>query len=196
MNKILVLDIETTGFLKQGGSIVEIGIVDLDLDTGKIEEVFSSLLRETILTAKHRDEPFGWIFKNSNLTVEEVRNAPPSKYIYDHVQKILDAYHLGCTAYNKNFDFGFLRNRGLRINDLPCPMILSTPICKIPNRNGRGGYKWPKVEEAYNFFFPGNNYTEQHRGPDDAKHEAQIVYALYKMGVFKVEKAAALNAKE
>ena len=36
MKKILILDIETTGFLNQGGSIVEIGIVELNLDTGEI----------------------------------------------------------------------------------------------------------------------------------------------------------------
>lgn len=32
MEKILIIDIETTGFLKQNGKIVEIGIVELDLE--------------------------------------------------------------------------------------------------------------------------------------------------------------------
>jgi len=183
-NKILVLDIETTGFLKQGGSIVEIGIVDLDLTTGEISEVFSSLLREDILTAKHHEEPYGWIFRNSDLTTEDVREAPEASGVLAIVQDILNSYPLGCTAFNNKFDFDFLEDRGLRVTKLPCPMLLSTDICKLKGKFGK--YKWPKVEEAFNFFFPDTEYIEQHRGLDDSKHEAMIVYELYKRGVFKM----------
>ena len=183
-NKILSLDIETTGFFGQGGSIIEIGIVDLDLDTGEITEVFDSLLREERLTDEHGEKPFGWIFKNSDLTLEEVMDAPLAKDIFPVVQVLLDCYPLGCTAFNKKFDFGFLRDRGLKIKELPCPMLLSTNICKIKNRYG---YKWPKVEEAFSHFYPDIEYTEKHRGLDDAKHEAMIVYALYQLGVFVVD---------
>lgn len=186
MNKILVLDIETTGFLNQGGSIIEIGIAELCLDTGASNIIFDSLLRENILSAKHREEPMGWIFRNSNLTPEEVRNAPAAHGVLTQVQHILHQYPLGCTAYNKNFDFDFLRDRGLQINELPCPMQLATNICKLPNKRGYKNYKWPSVEEAWRYFFPNTPYTELHRGADDAKHEALIVYELYKLGVFKL----------
>jgi len=184
MNKILVLDIETTGFLNQGGSIVEIGIVELCLETGHAEIVFDSLLREDILTAKHREAPMGWIFRNSDLTPEEVRNAPPAAQVLSQVQELLDAYPLGCTAYNKQFDFGFLKSRGINIKELPCPMVLATEVCKLPNKNGYDNYKWPSVEEAWQYLFPSVQYNEQHRGADDAKHEALIVHELYKRGVF------------
>lgn len=97
-------------------------------------------------------------------------------------QEIFDKYP--ATAYNKSFDFGFLRDRGLKINDLPCPMMLSTGICKIPFANG-SGTKWPTVEEAWGFFFPGVDYSEKHRGTHDAEHEALIVHELYKRGIFK-----------
>jgi len=184
MKKILILDIETTGFLNQGGSIVEIGIVSLDLDTGKITEVFESLVKEKILTGKHRKEPFGWIFNNSDLTVEDVRNAPGETEVFLQVQAILNKYPLGCTAFNKKFDFDFLKSRRIGIKELPCPMILSTDICKLPGRYD--SYKWPKVEEAFSHFFPDIEYTEKHRGLDDAKHEAMIVYKLYQDCVFKL----------
>ena len=187
MSKILVLDIETTGFLNQGGSIVEIGIVELCLETGQTNIIFDSLLREDILTARHREEPMGWIFRNSDLSVEEVRNAPPAAGVLAKVQSILDQYPLGCTAYNKSFDFDFLRDRGISIKELPCPMLLSTDICKLPSKNGFSGYKWPTVEEAWKHFFPSVAYCELHRGADDAKHEAAIVYELYKLGVFALE---------
>lgn len=184
--KIAVVDIETTGFLKQGGSIVEIGIVELDLQTGDIKIIYDSLCREKILTAKHKEEPFGWIFKNSDLTPEQVRAAPPFEQVKEEVQQILDRYPIGATAFNKRFDFDFLKNRGLNIKELPCPMILSTNICKLPNQNGYSSYKWPKVEEAFQHFFPDFEYTEKHRGADDAYHEAMIVHKLYELGIFKI----------
>jgi len=186
MQKILVLDIETTGFLNQGGSIVEIGIVELCLETGHVKVIFDSLLREDILTARHREKPMGWIFRNSNLSIEEVRNAPPASEVFLKVQKILNDYPKGCTAYNKQFDFGFLKNRGLEINELPCPMMLVTEVCKLPNKNGYDNYKWPTVEEAWRHLFPAIQYDELHRGADDAKHEALIVYELYKLGIFEL----------
>ena len=40
---IAIVDIETTGFLNQKGLIVEIGIVSLNLNTGKIKEEFVTL---------------------------------------------------------------------------------------------------------------------------------------------------------
>jgi len=183
---ILILDIETTGFLKAGGSIVEIGIVSLDLDTGEVKPVFNSLLREEILTARHRKYPMGWIFQNSNLTIEAVRKAPKAKHVLEEVQIILDEYPAGCTAFNNAFDFSFLNDRGItfpkKLND---PMKLSQYIVNAEDKNGR--IKWPNVNEAFKHFFPEIEYDEEHRGLDDALHEAKIVYALYELGVFTLE---------
>ena len=172
--KILVLDIETTGFFPKG-KIVEIGIVSLDLDNGNIEEIFSSLLREEGEIKKG-----AWIFENSDLTLEEVLAAPPAHEVFAEVQDIIR--DIGVTAYNKSFDFTFLKDRGLIIKELPCPMLLATPVCKI--RNSRG-YKRPKVQEAFDFFFPEIEYVEKHRGLDDARHEAMIVWKLWELGVFE-----------
>lgn len=185
--KILIQDIETTYFLDKGGSIIEIGIVELNLQNGEIKEIFNSLLKESILTQKHRKPPFGWIFNNSDLTVEMVRNAPPAEEILPIVQTIINTYTNGCTAYNNDFDFSFLEDRGIKFpKKLPCPMKLCTPILKLKNSFHPNDYKWPSVEEAYKYFFPEIKYIEKHRGADDAKHEAEIVYKLYKMGIFKI----------
>jgi len=178
--KIGIIDIETCGFLRENGVIVEVGIVSLDTDTGEIDPVFSCVCREDHLRAKHRD---AWIFKNSDLTVEEVRAAPKLPDLLPLIQEHIDGLD-ACTAFNKSFDFNFLRNRSLRIeNEWPCPMRAATPVCKIPNKNGRAGHKWPTVEEAWNHFFPDEPYTEAHRGFDDALHEARIVYELHKLGL-------------
>lgn len=182
--EILILDIETTGLNHNSDCILEIGIVSLNLETGEVKEVYDSLVKEDDLKARHRE---AWIFSNSDLKVEDIRGQhKPQQFIYKEVQEIINQYPLGVTAYNNKFDFGFLISRDIEIkNPLPCPMILSTNICKLPGR--RGSYKWPSVEEAFKHFFPDSNYDEKHRGLDDAKHEAMIVYELYKIGVFKID---------
>ncbi|BBE17850.1 hypothetical protein AQPE_2009 [Aquipluma nitroreducens] len=176
---ILVVDIETTGYLKQGGKIVEIGIVKLDLETGGIIPVYSSLIKEPGLDISHMAGQFGWIFRNSNLTFDEVMIAPTLEEQRSVIQHILNLYE--ATAYNKAFDFGFLKDRGFQINELPCPMQLATPIMNIG-----GTMKWPSVEEAWGYFFGKTGYIETHRSLDDAIHEAKIVHKLYKMGQFEV----------
>lgn len=183
MKKILVLDLETTGFLNENGKIVEIGIVELDLDTGDCKIIYNQVCHEKGITLE--DVANSWIVQNSDLNIEQIKYSPSLDRIKPTVQKILDDYPLGATAFNNAFDFGFMSSRGFVFpNKLDCPMKLSTDICKLPS--SRGGYKWPKVQEAWDFFFGETGYIEQHRGADDALHEAKIVYELYKMGVFKL----------
>ena len=175
-----IIDIETTGFQKDNGHIVEIAIVSLNTETGDITESFSSVCKERGMNAKDRE---AWIFQNSTLTVEEVREAKTFDEIQGQVQDSIYA-HDAVTAYNSSFDFGFLENRGLRIPfKASCPMLLSTPLCQLPGRMG-DDYKWPKVEEAWKHFFPSRPYVELHRGLDDAMHEAKIIWQLCKLGLY------------
>jgi len=184
-----IIDLETTGFMPTG-KIVEIGIASLNINTGEIKEVFGSVCREPGLTAKDRN---AWIFQHSNLTVEEIRNAP---LLSDLKEEILQ--HIGhfnaVTAYNKAFDFDYLRDRGFAIfNEWPCPMLAAVDVCKIPFKerthnnepitdNSAQRYKWPSVEECWNHLFPDRPYTELHRGLDDAMREAEIIRELHRLG--------------
>lgn len=184
MEKILIIDIETTGFLQKGGKIVEIGIVELDLSTGERKVVFDQVCHEKGITLKEVED--SWIVKNSDLTVEAIRNSKNLEKLRPEIQSILDEYKSGATAFNNAFDFGFLENRGFRFpKKLPCPMKLSTNICMIVNPNGYG-YKWPNVQEAHKHFFGEVGYIEKHRGADDAFFEAEIVHKLYELGSFKL----------
>lgn len=82
-----------------------------------------------------------WIVQNSDLNVEQIKYSPNLNTIKPKVQLILNDYPLGATAFNNAFDFGFLENRGFVFPcKLPCPMMLSTEICKL--QSPRGGYKW------------------------------------------------------
>ncbi|RLG93947.1 hypothetical protein DRO27_05460 [Candidatus Bathyarchaeota archaeon] len=184
-NRILVVDIETTGFSPSGACIVEVGIVALDLESGDTEILLDTLVDEEAFDEEHHS---AWIFENSDLTVGEVEEkGRHGGEVYKEVQEILDAFPLGVTAFNKSFDFRFLRDRGVNIlRELECPMLLATDICKLPNLSQYGGYKWPKVEEAWAFFRPGEKYKEAHRGADDAVHEAGIIHAMYLRGDFDV----------
>ncbi len=180
MSKILIVDIETTGFSARKNKIVEIGIVELDLSNGEIKTVFDSLVREEGITKEEIEA--SWIFANSDIKVDDILNALSLRVKYWQIQNILNLYSSGITAFNNGFDLRFLQRRGFHWHrTLPCLMEQSTSVCKIPGKNG--GYKWPKVQEAYNYFFPGNDYVESHRGADDAKHEAQIAHELYKLGL-------------
>ncbi|MCP4522452.1 MAG: hypothetical protein GY827_12295 [Cytophagales bacterium] len=183
--KILIIDIETTDLSPQKGHIAEIGIVELDLTNGEKKILFDELCHEKGMTLESVQN--SWIVSSGYITVDEIRYSKSLQKHQQRIQSIVDAYPLGATAFNKNFDFGFLEHRGFRFpRKLDCPMQLSAGVCKIKYNPKFKTWKWPKVEEAYDHFFPNNNYTEIHRGADDAYHEADIVYELYKMGIFKV----------
>lgn len=183
-----IVDIETTGFLNQKGLIVEIGIASLDLATGEVKQEFSSLVREAGFNAAHAKPPYGWIFDHSSLTFEEVEQAPAMTDIFDQVQQCFDRFDSGITAYNAAFDLPFLQSRSFNFKKLPCPMIAATPVLNLPSVGWRKEPKWPTVQEAWDFFFKDSDYIEEHRALDDAMHEAQIVYELYKMGAYKLPK--------
>ncbi|MBD3350950.1 MAG: hypothetical protein GF364_05635, partial [Candidatus Lokiarchaeota archaeon] len=182
-NKIVVVDIETSAKKPNLGYIVEIGICELDLSTENCTELFNSLVKEAGFNGSCKD---AWIFQNSDLTFEEVMQAPSFNSLKPELQKIFSVYP--ATAYNKQFDFNWLRSRGLKIKEVPCPMKVATPILKLPPKyDWQTDYKWPNVEEAYSYFYNEIPYKELHRAYDDAVHEAQIVLALYKQGFWKTE---------
>lgn len=181
--EILITDIETTGFLNQGGKIVEVGIVSLNLLTGHRKVLFDEICHERPITKQEVES--SWIVQNSDLTLEKIQKSKQLIHYIPWIQSIFNAFPLGATAFNNEFDFGFLESRGVVFpKKLPCPMKLSTDICQIIGKGG--GFKWPKVEEAHKHFFGDVGYIEKHRGADDAYYEAEIVLELYKRGIFKI----------
>ena len=137
MEKIAIIDIETTGFLRAGGKIVEVGIVELDLATGNKKIIFDQVTHEKGITREECVD--SWIVKNSTLTVEDIRTSKCLDLLRDEIQTILNEYRFGCTAFNNAFDFGFMEDRRFIFpKKLDCPMKLSTNICKLP---GNRGYK-------------------------------------------------------
>jgi DNA polymerase III epsilon subunit-like protein len=57
-----------------------------------------------------------------------------------------------------------------------CTMLESTPICRI---KGPKGYKWPKLQEAYTYFF-GHPFDNAHDALADVKACKDVYFAIQK----------------
>jgi len=112
--EILITDIETTGFLNQGGKIVEVGIVSLNLLTGEKKVLFDQVCHERPITKQEVEE--SWIVKNSNLTLEIIQKSKQLVHYIPWINAIYAAYPLGGTAFNNAFDNSFLKSRGVILN--------------------------------------------------------------------------------
>lgn len=87
----------------------------------------------------------------------------------------------GKVCHNSDFDSRIMMGEQIRGGIVPngapkphfCTMKAMTKICQIPNV-GRGGFKWPKLAEAYQFC-TGKELKDGH----DAMIDAQACRAIY-----------------
>jgi len=181
--KIGVIDTETTHLKPQFGSVVEIGIVELDSDNGNIVEIFDAIVQGSIFCSNPDLHKNAWVFKNTSLKYDDVCSSYNVKKYRDELQEIFD--RLPMTAFNRDFDIGFMKSEGFKFMELmPCIMLSAQPILKLPGKYGN--YKYPSAQEAWNYFFPDNLYKETHRALDDAHHEAQILYEMIKRNQYSL----------
>lgn len=181
-NKILIVDIETTGLNPKYDFIVEIGIVSLDVKTFEKKIIYDSVIFETGTTAEIYLT--SWIVENGFMNLDDMRKYKRFEDEKEIIQEIINNYPLGVAAFNIAFDIGFLESRGIKFkNKIPCLMKSCTDICKIPKKNNPEKFKWPKAQEAFDYFFGKTDYIELHRGADDAFHEADIAIELIKRGI-------------
>ncbi|MBD3352743.1 MAG: hypothetical protein GF364_14745 [Candidatus Lokiarchaeota archaeon] len=183
--KIAVLDIETTSFKPDEGSLIEIGICQLDLETGKIMPLFDNLIQE------HDFDPSleAWIYKNSDITPELILSeGVPAEEVVEDLQQIFDKFYI--TAYNHRFDFTWLEHRGFQIKKVaPDPMQIASQFFRkmIKKENGSTSTYYVKtlnVQECLEFF--QIDETEIHRAYSDCVHEAKIIYELYKKKLYEI----------
>jgi len=174
---IAVVDIETASinpeikFNVENDVICEIGIVKLNLDSGKITNLFDQICHEGKCCSSK-----SWIFKNTSLTHSEMTNSSHLDDFKKEIQSIFDQYNV--TAWNQEYDFQRLEHpsRGFIIpNKYWDPMIVLTDLIKIPHPSGRG-YKWPSVPEGWKYFNPNKRFVHQHRAIQDARDESTIIY--------------------
>jgi DNA polymerase III subunit epsilon len=180
--KILVLDIETGNYDPDGDNfdtenimVCEIGLVSLDTKTGAIDDVFGTACREDQMC-----NPYSWVFQNTSLKYDHAESSGTLDEIRAQLQPIFDQ-GTPVTSWGHDFDIRHLEypSRGFKIpNRFWDPKIVLTDFIKLPSNSG--GYKWPKVSEAFQYFNPGVPYYEEHRALEDAKDEAELIYKAMK----------------
>ena len=95
-------------------------------------------------------------------------------------------------AHNTAFDLKLLKIAYTRMGKLEiftskiqskpqfCTMLATTDIVKIPNPSGRGGYKWPKLDEAYRVLVDSSGFSGAHDALEDVKACREVFYSLKK----------------
>ena len=188
--KFILIDTETTGLCGYPDDLVlDIGSVVVDLKKRTVEPFFYSVLGYDVGSWPKRLKD-SWIFTHSDLTVQEIEDAPYwSGVVQDFVSKLHDS-QLPITSYNEAYDFTkFLDNEPWFLRDyprLPCVMLAATDFMEIPSPYG--GYKWPKLEEAYHALCPGDpagiSSGQDHRALSDAVAAGHIAIELHKLGFY------------
>lgn len=109
MSSVLIVDVETTSLKSEIGSLIQVGVSELDKETGMIKPVYESYINDGVPI-----DPKAWIFENTPLTPAKIEEKWVSIAV---VKEILTELFKDkpVTAYNKEFDFKWLRSRGVEI---------------------------------------------------------------------------------
>lgn len=188
---IYVLDTETTG-LKGAPEdvIVDIGVCKVDIKSGKVEPVYSSIVGYD--TSRWNDyRRNAWIFDNTDLTLDMVHSAPPFSKILNDISALLSGKKV--TSYNIEYDMGkFLYRDPWNMKGLfvPCTDIMkaATYVCKVPSQYYGREYQYPKLDFAYSMITDGDPAgicgKQDHRALSDAKVASHVMIQMYRDGTY------------
>ena len=168
--EVVVLDIETTGLSPaKHAEIIEIGAVKVNIDTKKIVDIFSQLIKpsEAFTIPEH-------ITELTTISWEDLQDMP-------YIEDVLPAFYrfLGdcpIVAHNALFDWHrflvhYFRNVGLHAtNEAICSMRLAKEV--LPGR-GQTGYNLASLCGYY-----GSVIVGHHRACVDAKWTASLFLKL------------------
>lgn len=174
------------------GHIVEIGIVLLDLETGRTWVIAHRGFNDPDATGEE------WVYKNTDLPMREsfrMSWEEADEDLCDHIRTVgkRDNGFICITAFNSSFD------RTMIERDLPnfskhlfwCMDIMMSAdrIEDIPRKKHdtiTGWRSYPSVQATWDYLFPDDPQTEKHRALDDAIQEAKICYELRKRGLYEL----------
>lgn len=188
----LVYDVETSGLWKDGlpigdpsqPRIAQVGIKLYDANWNRTGH-FVALIR-----------PDGWSMEpeaEAHHGITESRCARHGIPIVAALTVLqgLSANARTIFAHNNEFDRKMIRSELARLGSdglwwqrkapaFFCTMEASTPVCQIP---GEFGFKYPSLEEAHRFFYPGDAYVTEHDADSDTEATVRVFRALQDMGV-------------
>ncbi|KKM71341.1 hypothetical protein LCGC14_1431560, partial [marine sediment metagenome] len=176
-DRVIVIDIETTGFDSSVDKIIEIGIIEVNLKTKERKVLFNSPIYEEGVDL-HKNSEF---FKMSSLDYSNITDYPSLEFLENTLQFIFD--NIRITSFNMNFDLGFLESRGFlfpkKLQDL------MTHTRKIMPKGKKYNFEY-----AYRFLFNSSknkesnylsdpDYRQQHHAIDDAIYGVELLDLLY-----------------
>lgn len=182
---ILIFDTETTGLINWKAPLtdntqprlVQLGLIICE-DDGKIK-------KEKSLVVK----PEGYIIPPNmvhgithEFALEKGVTMTEALLAIRNAMTLCDLH----IAHNYVFDRAILLGEFRRAKldesnfskDSFCTMLNTTNICCIPKKNGKKGNKWPKLEEAYEYFF-----GEKMEGAHDALADCRAAHRIYFEGL-------------
>lgn len=189
--KVVVFDTETTGLIKfnePDGTPDQPDIVQLACILGEIQNREWLEISCTNLLLKDQK-------KSEERALETHKKTPEmlSKFGVPRRLAISVFHHLisdadMIVAHNIKFDIRMIINayirESVRFPELPrrfCTMEALTDVCKIPQKNGRPGYKWPSLMEAYTMLINPNGFEGAHDALADVRACAELMqYCLEK----------------
>jgi len=186
--EVYVIDTETTGLDGYPVDvIVDIGVSKVNFVKETVEDVYSSMVGYDISTWSE-ERQHAWIFENTDLTLIDVFNAPRPNTVINDLLPILFGRYV--TAFNTGYDLvKFLYHSPWNFNTLFAEvtdiMKAAVPVCKVPRATGVG-YKFPKLQEAYDIITAGDpagiNGKQDHRALSDTRVAGHVMLQMFKNG--------------
>jgi DNA polymerase III epsilon subunit-like protein len=163
----LFFDTETTGKLDEGPHVVQVAALLADIDHKTVGEV-NVLIK-----------PDGWIVPDHVAKIHGITTERAEAYgvpisialnLYDALARRAETL----VAHNIDFDCAVLGMEYERLHrhgpgdgkEIFCTMRESTDLVRLPSPYGKPGFKWPRLTEAYSFFF-----NEEFVGAHDARND-------------------------
>lgn len=180
----LFFDTETTGlvnwkipFDEQTSRLVQLGMILTDDNCNTIHEVGLII------------KPEGFEIPTQVAAIHGITNEMAMEWgvdirmalgLFKHMIDMCDTY----IGHNLKFDKAIIASEYKKILCFPfiqkaeyCTMLESTPICQLM---GSRGYKWPKLSEAYMYFF-NEELVDAHDALTDVRATVKIYKELIKI---------------
>lgn len=169
---LYVLDLETTGLMGHPQDLIlEVALAKIHKLTHQTIALQTDIVYQDI---KDQRVKHCWVVNNNIISLNEIEKGEVLEKVLEKTKKFIG--EADYTTYNVEFDyFKFLKYFGFKYPKF-CLMERACKVLKLPNEYGYDNYKWPTLQEAFNYFAPEQIRTQTHRALDDVT----MAIAVYK----------------
>ncbi|WP_430900537.1 MULTISPECIES: 3'-5' exonuclease [unclassified Paraflavitalea] len=194
MKKILFFDTETNGVpVDYKASYTDVNNWPRVI---QLAWLLTTSTGEVLSEGNYLIKPDGWEMPTEQFWIDNGFSQEKSMAEGIPIVEALDAFYKDkmqadiLVAHNLNFDHRIVWAEFIRAGKEPrsgihkiCTMMKSTNYCKIPAKRG---YKWPKLEELYEFLFK-DRFDNAHDAMADITATAECFFELVNRGVISLE---------